>query len=81
MPDAVQIINPTREQPRDLTGFDFNALAEMYPSCSKKCRGRVTYKRFDTGAEALRFAVDRCPKLWEARHAYVNFECQLKSSL
>jgi hypothetical protein len=62
MPNAVQIINPTREQARDLTGVDFNARAELYPSCNKKSRGRVTHKRFDPGAEALRFAIQDMPK-------------------
>jgi hypothetical protein len=65
MPNAIQIINQTREQARrqarDLTGFDFNAPAELFPSRNKKGRGRVTYKRFDTAAEAIRFAVEDMP--------------------
>ncbi len=62
MSNEVQMINRTREQARkqarDLTGFDFTAPAELFPSRSKKGRGRVTYMRFDTAAEALRFAVE-----------------------
>jgi hypothetical protein len=65
MPNAIQIINQSREQARrqarDLTGFDFSAPAELFPSRNKKGRGRVTYKRFDTAAEAIRFAVEDMP--------------------
>jgi len=65
MPNAIQIINQTREharrQSRDLTGFNFNAPAELFPSRNKKGRRRVTYKRFDTAAEAIRFAIEDMP--------------------
>jgi hypothetical protein len=58
----VQSINSAREQARkqarNLSGFDYKAAAELFPSRSKKGRGHVTYKRFDTAAEALRFAVE-----------------------
>jgi hypothetical protein len=50
-----------RKQVRDLNGFDYNAPAELYPSRIKKGRGRVTYKRFDTAAEALQFAIEQIP--------------------
>jgi len=39
-----------RKQVRDLNGFDYNAPAELFPN-----------KRFDTAAEALRFAVEEIP--------------------
>ena len=48
-------------QVRDLNGFDYGAPAELYPSRLKKGRGRISYKRFDTAAEALRFAVEEIP--------------------
>jgi hypothetical protein len=65
MPNAIQMINQTRDQARrqtrELTGFDFGAPAELFPSRNKKGRGRITYKRFDTAAEAIRFAVEDMP--------------------
>jgi len=65
MPDEVQSINRVREQARKqvqgLHRFNFNSPAELFPSRSKKGRGHVTYRRFDTAAEALRFAVEVMP--------------------
>jgi len=65
MSQEVQTINRVREQSRkqerDLSRFDYNAPAELFPSRSKKSRGQITYKRFDTAAEALRFAVEEMP--------------------
>ena len=62
MPNENQTTDQTREQARrhlpDLAGFDFDAPAELFPSRSSKGRDRFTYKRFDTAAEALRFAVE-----------------------
>jgi hypothetical protein len=62
MPNENQTINQPREQVcrqgPDLSGFDFSAPAELFPSRSKQGRDRFTYKRFDTAAEALRFAVE-----------------------
>ena len=62
MPNESQTISQTREEARrqvpDLTGFDFSAPAELFPGRSNKGRDRFTYKRFDTAAEALRFAVE-----------------------
>jgi hypothetical protein len=47
-----------RKQVRDLNGFDYNAPAELFPTPSKT---NLRYKRFDTAAEALRFAVEKIP--------------------
>ena len=65
MSDEVQSINRVREQARKqmhgLNGFNYAAPAELFPSRSKKGRGHVTYRRFNTAAEALRFAVEQMP--------------------
>src|SRR6185295_7641387 len=47
-----------QKQVRDLHGFDFAASAELFPSRSKKGRSQWRYMRFDTAAEAVRFAVE-----------------------
>ncbi len=65
MPNDIQSINQTRnqtrKQARDLTGFDYSAPAELFPSRNKKGGARITYKRFDMAAEALRYAVEDMP--------------------
>jgi hypothetical protein len=65
MPHDTQALNRVRDQSQkqmqDLNGFDYGAPAELFPSRIKKGKGRVTYKRFDTAAEALRFAIEEIP--------------------
>ena len=65
MSNETQSVNRVREQTqqqaRNLSAFDYNAPAELYPSRIKKGRGRITYKRFNTAAEALRFAIEEIP--------------------
>ena len=65
MAHEVQALNRVRDQSqkqvRDLNGFDYSAPAELFPSRIKKGKGRITYKRFDTAAEALRFAIEEIP--------------------
>ena len=66
MPQEPQAINRARDMSvklvRDLADFDFTAPAELYPSRSRRTRGPVAYKRFDSAAEALRFAVEDLPE-------------------
>jgi hypothetical protein len=52
-----------RKQTQDLHGFDYGAPAELFATDNKKPRGRLTYKRFSTAAEALRFAIEETPSL------------------
>jgi hypothetical protein len=47
-----------RKQVRDLNKFDYKAPAELFPTPSKTHTGNL---RFDTAAEALRFAVEEIP--------------------
>jgi hypothetical protein len=42
--------------------FDYQCAAELFPTRSRKPRRNpVTYKRFDTAAKALRFAIEELP--------------------
>jgi hypothetical protein len=49
------------EQTRDLTGFDYNAAAELFLGRTRATKSRPKYKRFDTAAEAIRFVVEELP--------------------
>lgn len=65
MSTEVQALNRVRDQARNraegVEGFDYSAPAELFPSRSKKGRSRITYQRFETAAEAIRFAVEDVP--------------------
>lgn len=42
-----------------MTDFDFTASAELYPAKGRGQRGQhVSYKRFDTAADAIRYAIE-----------------------
>lgn len=41
--------------------FDFGASAELYPGRSGKSRRPLSYRRFDTAAEAVRYAIEELP--------------------
>src|ERR1051326_5278276 len=48
----------TREQTRDLTGFDYSATAELFLKRGRAAKSRPKYTRFETAAEAVRFVVE-----------------------
>ena len=52
------IRNQAAAQARSVSGFDYNASAELFPSRIKKGRTQMRYKRFETAAEAIRFVVE-----------------------
>jgi hypothetical protein len=44
-----------------MADFDYNAPAELFPCRSAKGNRPVGYRRFDTAAEAIRFAIEVMP--------------------
>ena len=61
MPNNSKAKKRVREQGRDLNGFDYNAPAELFPSRAKRSNGQAKYRRFETAAEALQFAIEEMP--------------------
>jgi hypothetical protein len=41
--------------------FDFNAPAELYPARSRVGHRPIGYRRFDTAAQAIRYAIEEMP--------------------
>jgi len=61
LPDKERGMNPNESIVRGAPAIDFAAPAELYPCAARKGRRPVTYRRFDTAAEAVRYAVEELP--------------------
>jgi hypothetical protein len=61
MSSVPNIRHRPRNQPLDICEFDYSAPAELFPTRNKRVRTQTRYKRFDTAAEAVRFAVEDIP--------------------
>jgi hypothetical protein len=44
-----------------MSNFDYDAPADLFPSRSKRGNRPVGYRRFDTAAQAIRFAIEQMP--------------------
>lgn len=52
----------SRNDEQDLTAFDYAAAAELFAGTARKGNKGFTYNRFESAAEALRFAIEVAPK-------------------
>ena len=60
-PVSAAIRDQAQKQALDLNGFDYNAPAELFPLRNKRVATHARYRRFDTAAEAVRFAIEDVP--------------------
>ena len=62
---------PTTRKELDMTHIDYSAPAELFPGRSAQASRRIRYKRFNSTAEAVRFAVEDMPAVL-LRGAYLE---------
>ena len=78
MSDKTQTIDRVREQVRKqmqvLAALDYGAPAELFPCRTKNRQGMFKYRRFDTAAEAIRFAVETVPSAPRLLGAYLEVD-------
>ncbi len=42
--------------------FNYDAPAELYPGRNRKSVKKISYRRFETAADAIRFAIEELPE-------------------
>jgi len=60
LPQAVQ---PATRNPT-MQNFNYNALAELYPSRRYAKSQQAQYRRFDKAADAVRYIIEEMPSKW-----------------
>jgi hypothetical protein len=93
MSNEPQTVNRVRESVRKTIErpfeFDYGAPAELFPCRIKNGHGQFKYRRFETAAEAIRFAVEDVPapalrgaylEVDEARFACHEIHCLYDSA-
>jgi hypothetical protein len=45
----------------EMSEFDYDAPADLFPARSKQAKRTPGYRRFSTAAEAIRFAIEQMP--------------------
>ncbi len=93
MSDEIQTINRGREQvqkPIEVSiELDYSTPAELFPRRTKNGRGQMGYKRFETAAEAIRFAIEDIPppallgaylEVGETRFGHLEIRCLYESA-
>ena len=57
----------------EMPKFNYDAMAELYPSRRYAKSQQTQYRRFDTAAEAIRYVIEELPAKWLAgSHLEVN---------
>src|SRR5690349_19126859 len=84
-----RVVESTAMKIEPLLEVDYSAPAELFPCHIKNGHGQVKYKRFETAAEAIRFAVEEVPasalrgaylEVDEARFGRHEIQCLYEST-
>jgi hypothetical protein len=62
-PHIKWVVSNIRIEESGVYRFDYNAPAKLYPGRNRKSAKKVSYRRFETAADAIRFAVEELPEL------------------
>jgi hypothetical protein len=57
-----KVFASTNNRESSVYKFDYNAPAELYPGRSRNSSKKIGYRRFETAADAIRFAIEDLPE-------------------